>query len=119
MNLVNRNRGKVGSAVGGLHFSANQGAMQSAASQSRRNISMGGGAVSNQYLGGGVYRPKTAAMPLGSLPRPPTVGGGGNALNFTGQNNFNRAKTANVPSTVNPRIKRYEEVIVRIKRLLG
>jgi hypothetical protein len=76
--------------------------------------------MNNTAMSGG-YRPKTAAMPLGSLPRPPTVGGPqGNAFNFTGQNNFNRAKTANVPSTTqNPKIKRYEEVILRLKRLLG
>lgn len=56
-------------------------------------------------------------MPLGSLPRPPTVGGPG-MNNFINSNN-SRAKTANVPNTHNPRIKRYEEVIVRLKRLLG
>jgi hypothetical protein len=49
--------------------------------------------------------------------RPPTAGIS-NAFNFafTGAH---RAKTANLPSTVNPRIKRYEEVILRLKRLLG
>jgi hypothetical protein len=47
--------------------------------------------------------------------RPPTAGIT-NAFNFA----FNpRAKTANLPTNVNPRIKRYEEVILRLKRLLG
>lgn len=56
-------------------------------------------------------RPRTAAM--GSLPRPPTAA----QLNFLGAS---RAKTAAVPSNgPNPRVKRYEEVIVRLKRLLG
>ena len=59
-------------------------------------------------------RPKTAAMPLNNLPRPPTAAYTG--LNFIGAS---RAKTAAVPSNgVNPRVKRYEEVIVRLKRLL-
>ena len=47
--------------------------------------------------------------------RPPTAGIT-NAFNFA----FNsRAKTANVPNNVNPKIKRYEEVIIRLKRLLA
>ena len=47
--------------------------------------------------------------------RPPTAGIT-NGFNFA----FNtRAKTANVPTNVNPRIKRYEEVIIRLKRLLA
>ena len=51
-------------------------------------------------------------------PRPPTAATTG--FNFVGGTNFNRARTAAVPSTqVNPRIKRYEEVIIRLKRLLG
>jgi hypothetical protein len=46
----------------------------------------------------------------------PTTAGITNAFNFA----FNgRAKTANVPTNVNPRIKRYEEVILRLKRLLA
>ena len=81
----------------------------SAVSQSRRNISM------NNFGSNGGMRPKTAAMPMGSLQmRPPTA-----AYNNYQQTNANRAKTANLPTTKNPRIKRYEEVIVRLKRLLG
>jgi predicted metalloprotease len=52
-------------------------------------------------------------------PRPPTAA----TNNFIGGTNFNRARTAAVPSSnqmmMNPRIKRYEEVIIRLKRLLG
>jgi predicted metalloprotease len=47
--------------------------------------------------------------------RPPTAGIT-NGFNFAFNN---RAKTANVPTNVNPRIKRYEEVIIRLKRLLA
>ena len=55
-------------------------------------------------------------MPMGSLPRPPTA-----AQNTNAFANFTRAKTANLPNSQfsNPRIKRYEEVIVRLKRLLA
>lgn len=95
---------------------------QSAASQSRRNISLLGGQnkVPPQQPND-PYRPKTAAMPLGSLPRPPTGAYNAGTYNFqSGANNNNsRAKTANLPNTHNPRVKRYEEVIVRLKRLLG
>ena len=57
-------------------------------------------------------------MPLGSLPRPPTAAfpAGGHGFNFLG--GPSRAKTSNI-GVINPRIKRYEEVIVRLKRLLG
>ena len=56
-------------------------------------------------------------MPLGSLPRPPTAAfPAGHGFNFLG--GPNRAKTSNI-GVINPRIKRYEEVIVRLKRLLG
>lgn len=57
---------------------------------------------------------------MGSMPRPPTAACQAGYHNFTGGSNNLRAKTANVPSNgMNPRVKRYEEVIVRLKRLLG
>jgi hypothetical protein len=61
----------------------------------------------------GGSRPKTAAMMnmQQNAPRPPTAGITG--FNFLG----NRAKTA--PNVANPRLKRYEEVIIRLKRLLA
>jgi hypothetical protein len=64
-------------------------------------------------------------MPLGNLNRPPTAAYPASSFNFMnggasgGGGLFNRAKTANVGSHTNPRIKRYEEVIVRLKRLLA
>jgi hypothetical protein len=55
-------------------------------------------------------------MGAAEIPHRPTTAGITNAFNFA----FNpRAKTANVPTNVNPRIKRYEEVILRLKRLLA
>ena len=60
---------------------------------------------------------------MGSLPRPPTAAYNIGSYNFAAggaaSSHNSRAKTANVPSAHNPRVKRYEEVIVRLKRLLG
>ncbi len=56
-------------------------------------------------------------MPLGNLPRPPTVNpslGG----HFTNANFLGRSKTANI-GAANPKLKRYEEVIIRLKKLLA
>ena len=91
---------------------------QTAVSQARRNIQQ----VNQQQIGGGGstaggFRPKTAANPINfNNPRPPTAA---NGFNFVGNSNFNRARTAAVPGQMNPKIKRYEEVIIRLKRLLA
>lgn len=70
----------------------------------------------------GSSRPKTAAM-VGGLPRPPTAFKNtlgnklgavpGTAANFMGQ----RAVSAQIMN--NPRVKRYEELINRLKKMLS
>jgi len=98
---------------------------------SRRNISLTGPNIYTTANGG---RPKTAAMPgmTGAL-RPPTAaynnigkrlannmtaGGvyGNNGFNFIGGTNP-RAISANILIN-NPRIKRYEDIIARLKKML-
>lgn len=69
---------------------------------SRRNISL---SAANMFTGG---RPRTAAM---QNLRPPT--GIPRVNNMTG---VGRAISANV--TGNPRVKRYEDIIARLKRML-
>jgi hypothetical protein len=54
---------------------------------------------------------------VGNNPRPPTAANAA-GFNFIG-NGINRARTAAVPGQLNPKIKRYEEVIIRLKRLLA
>ncbi len=76
----------------------------------------------------GTSRPKTAAV--AGLPRPPTavhntftkgraannmtVGGGYGAFNFIGQRPIHSAGFIN-----NPRVKRYEDIIQRLKKMLA
>jgi hypothetical protein len=90
---------------------------------SRRNISLG-----SAVMMVGASRPKTAAMGGGGLPRPPTafknslgnrIPGGfsgtglGSAPGFMGQ----RAISAQIMN--NPRVKRYEDLISRLKKMLS
>ncbi len=92
---------------------------------SRRNISL---TANNMFLGPG--RPKTAAMGGGGLPRPPTayhqgMSFGGKKTNMTTTNenqqlNFvggGRAISANIMN--NPKVKRYEDLIFRLKKMLS
>lgn len=89
---------------------------------SRRNITLGSANIYGAGVVGG--RPKTAAMP-GGLPRPPTgfnkfhgannmtASAGKGGMNFLGQ----RAASAQVMG--NPRIKRYEDIIQRLKKMMA
>lgn len=77
---------------------------------SRRNISL---SAANMFTGGS--RPKTAAM---QNLRPPTgMPGKGAFNNMTALGG--RAISANFPVGQNPRVKRYEDIIHRLKRMLG
>ena len=76
---------------------------------SRRNITLSG---ANMFVGSG--RPKTAAMhnlrpPTGM----PTKGGMNNMTGIGG-----RAISANLTGGMNPRVRRYEDIIQRLKRML-
>ena len=112
--------------MGRLHSGISKGASQvniSGLNNSKRNnnnISFGSAAVI------GPNRPKTAAMGGGGLPRPPTAiiknpygfgpGGvptGGAFPAFMGQ----RAVSAQIGD--NPRVKRYEDLIGRLKKMLA
>ena len=72
---------------------------------SRRNISL---SAANMFVGG---RPKTAAQ---QNLRPPTGMPSRGLNNMTG---IGRAISANVAA--NPRVKRYEDIITRLKKMLG
>ena len=76
---------------------------------SRRNISL---SAANMFTGAG--RPKTAAM---HNLRPPTgIPGKGAMTNMTGLGG--RAISANLTGGMNPRLRRYEDIIQRLKRML-
>lgn len=98
---------------------------------SRRNISLTGG-IANMMSSGG--RPKTAAIPgLSGMPRPPTAaynfgkrtannmtaGGAYGGFNFVGGPRAISANNIMGSSGTNPRIKRYEDIISRLKRMLA
>jgi hypothetical protein len=77
--------------------------------------------AANMFVGSG--RPKTAAMQMGTgLLRPPTgipAYGKRTANNLTAGGIYgqNRAISANLQS--NPKVKRYEDIITRLKKMLS
>ena len=74
---------------------------------------------------GGFYaadgRPRTAAVAGGGVQRPITAYNIGVTMGSrkAAAMNFNRAVSANVPQQRNPRLRRYEDIINRLKKMMN